>query len=598
MANTVETVWKIILDEKEAREGESTIQRLARLLKEKLGVEGAKAIDKTTEAIKDQTEALKKNEDAAKKAGDAKKGGLGDLAGGVGGGLGNVGRLAGAGSLVGAGDGLGIIGDIGDAIEGLQGLGSTLAQLGPAGALAGVAIVALGLVISDFAAAAQKEADAINAAIDSMRAVADEIAGGATKEDLQESIDQLQFRRELEKEILAESTQAYADFIQGIRDAFGVFAPLVEGIVKIVDPREEALKSQIEESNKLIGDSEAKERAYNNALEKGLTSKADAAKAEEERSKAAEKAARETEAAQKEAARTQEKAASEATRAVEQQAAKQEQAAQKQYQAAQKYGDAMVDIANKTADSAKAALDKQRQALADNQTGLQRDLISITEDFQASEREQQIERMEQEAADLRQHASKLNQIRDDAEAEEVDLLRQRDFLGATKVRERANAQIAQENKTLVEAQQEKIQLQREADAKELRELQDARLKRLTQFRQQNEDARQAYQRDLVAGREAKRIAERDAALARNRELKMASDTARAMLGIQSQFNQAQIQMAQNSLNQLRGVSNTTNNNNKTVNGGINFNMGGGAGGMSATQVQSTVLQVLGSVGLA
>jgi hypothetical protein len=417
----------------------------------------------------------------------------------------------------------------------------------------------------------------------------------STKEDLQESIDQLQFRRELEKEILAESTQAYADFIQGIRDAFGVFAPLVEGIVKIVDPREEALKSQIEESNKLISDSQAKENAYNKAIEKGLTAKADAAAAEEKLEQSRKDSAKETEKAQRETEQKQK----DSVREAEQQAQKMQQVEEKRYQAAQKYGDAMVDIADKTADSAKAALEKYKQSRGDIQTEFDRDLIGMSTDFAASEREQALERMEQEAADLRQHANKLIQIRDAAYVEEADLLRQRDFLGASNVRERANRQITEDNKLFVEGQQEKLRAQEAADAKELREFQDARVKRLTQFRQQNEDARLAYQRDLQAGREARRIAERDAAQARQRELRMASDTAKALLGIQSQAAQAQLQLAQNTVNQLRGMGNTTNNNNsRTVNGGIHFGIQASGGSMSATAIQNMIYSELGKVGLA
>jgi hypothetical protein len=596
-SNTIQTVWKLILDEGEAREGESTLQRIARVLKDKIGGEGSKAVDKTTEAIEKQTKALKENEDAAKKAGNA-SGGIGEAAGKVGGGLGDVGRLAGAGSLVGAGEGFGIVGDIGDAIEGLQGVGSTLAELGPIGAVAGVAMVALGVVISDFAAGAQKTADEINAAIDSMRSVADEIAGGATKEDIQESIDQLQFRRDLERDILAESTQAYEDFIQGIRDAFGVFAPLVEGIVKIVDPREEALKSQIEESNKLIGESEAKENAYNKALEKGLTSKADAAKAEEDRQKSQEKADREREAAEKKAAGEREKAANDAQRQAEQAAAKAEQIEQKRYNAAQKYGDALVDIARKSADDAKKLAQAARFKEIDNRRAFDQDMIDLSLDFQDSEREEMIKRQDEESADLRAHALTVTGIRDNALKDETDLLRKRDFLGAALVRENANTQIENENKAFLEAQAEKAILQKQEDAAQLREFDKARHERLNALKQANAEAQIQYKRDVEAQRESRKIAQREAAIARDRELRAASEMARALLGIHTQVGQAQVQLAANTLNQLRGITNTTNNNGNTVNGGMHFSVSGGAGGMTASQVNNQILSALGSVGLA
>jgi hypothetical protein len=604
--NSIETVWILQLDEEKARQSENTIARLARAVKDKLGVDGKKAIDQTTEAIEDQTRALKDAEKQAEKTGASyedrlkrvKEGGAdfsGDVASATGGLRGAVDTFSGGnsgavGKILEFGEAIADVGEY--APQAATQIMSLAGSLGPVGlGLAAVAAIAAAAIVAA-SQSIQAEADRITAVGESRLAVAERVAAGLSTEDALAEMEANARRREEINDVLIQAQQEYNDFLAQQPDVLGNAG---DNLLKIFDSREAAFEKAVLDAQGKLKEIASDDQALKEAIDNGKTTTEKAVEAEKKladsRSTSTD-TTREAETAQ----RVQEKAASDATRAVEQQAAKQEQAAQKQYAAAQKYGDAMVDIANKTADSAKAALDKQRQALADNQTGLQRDLAAISTDFAASEREQQIERMEQEAADLRKHANTLNQIRDAAEAEEIDLLRQRDFLGATKVRERANAEIEQQNKTLVEAQQEKIQLQREADAKELRELQDARLKRLTQFRQQNEDARLAYQRDLVAGREARRIAERDAALARNRELKMASDTARAMLGIQSQFNQAQIQMAQNSLNQLRGVSNTTNNS-RTINGGINMPIYAAPGGMSATAIQNQIYAQLDGLGL-
>src|SRR5688572_22250706 len=181
MANSIETVWKLILDEKEARKGETMIQRLSRLIKDKLGGDASKAVNKTTEAIKDQTKALKDNEAAAKRSGSAI-----DAAGNVGG---AAGKLRGIGSMVGGGEGLGLINDVGDAVEGVGELVSTLGSLGPAGILAAGAVVALTLVVGDFAKAAQEQAAEIDRIFNAQREVFDEIAGGATSDDLREQIE-------------------------------------------------------------------------------------------------------------------------------------------------------------------------------------------------------------------------------------------------------------------------------------------------------------------------------------------------------------------------------------------------------------------------
>jgi len=391
--------------------------------------------------------------------------------------------------------------------------------------------------------------------------------------------------------VLEESTQAYYNMMKQIRDIFGPFAGYIQDIVKVVDPREEALKSQIEESNKLISESEAKERAYNKALEKGLTSKNDAAKAEEDRQKEIETAAKEKEQAAK-------KSQDEATRNAEATQKKLEATEEKRYQAGVKYSEALVDIARKSADDAKRLAQAARQKEVDNQRAFNQDMGDLSADFQASEREEAIARLEQEAADARAHALTLEGIRDEAFNNEKDLLRERDFLGASLVRENANKQIEQENQTFLDAQKEKMILQKQEDAQQLRELDKARRDRLTALQRANQEAQIQYARDVQNQREARRIAEREAMIARNKELKAASDTARALLGIQAQQQNAQLQMAQNTLNQLRGATSTTNNNNKTVNGGLNFNINAPAGGMNATQVQNQILSTLGSVGLA
>jgi len=105
-----------------------------------------------------------------------------------------------------------------------------------------------------------------------------------------------------------------------------------------------------------------------------------------------------------------------------------------------------------------------------------------------------LQRQEDEAAELRAHAMTLEGIRDEALKSEEDLLRQRDFLGASKVRENANAQIETENKAFLEAQNEKRILQKQEDAQQLREFDKARRERLTALRRANEEAQIQYKR--------------------------------------------------------------------------------------------------------
>jgi hypothetical protein len=591
--NTVETVWKLSLDEQTAKKSESILQRLANTVKKALGEDSTRAVQKTTEAIKDQTKALEANEKAAKESGSSLS-----ATEGISKGFGGAGRAAGLANLAGAGagEGLSILGDTADAVEGLTEVGSVIAGLGPVGLVAAGAVGVLALVVGDFAESAREAAEQIDAAFNAARSVADEIAGGATTEDVQASIDQLQFRREMEQEILAEATASYEQFVQGIRDAFGALAPLVEGILKIIDPREEALHTQIETSNKLITESEAKERAYNEALEKGLTSKADAKQAEEERQKAQEEADRKAKQEAEKAAREREAAAKKAQAEAEQFAKQMEAIDQQRFKAAQKYSDALVDIARKSADDAIKASKALREKQTDNQRGFNQDISDMTRDFHASELEEAIKRQDEEAATLRQHVLKLEGIRDAAIAEETDSLRKRDFLGATRIRERANLQIEQENKALVDAANEKLMLQKQEDAAQLRELDKARRDRMTALQRANDEAKIAYQRDLSNQRDARKIAEREAAINRNRELRAANEDAQRLLGIKRQQAQAELNIASQVLAGIKNMGNNTtvnNNNSRTNNGGVNITNNNG----SPAATEQAILQVLGRVGL-
>lgn len=591
MANSVETVWKLILDEKEARAGESMIQRLARLIKDKLGGESVKAIDKTTEAIKDQTEALKENEKAAKDSGERLS-----ASEGISKGLGGASRTAGVGSLLGAGEGLSLLGDTADAIEGLSELSGVIGKLGVSGGLAVVAIAVLSLAVADFAKAAQEQADKLNEFFDAQREVFDEIAGGATTADLQEQIDLLQTRRELEKITLQDATEAYANYEQQIRDTFGVFGELILGILRIIDPREEALSSQKDESQKRIDESISKEKQYQDAIEKGLTAKNDAAAAEEELSKARDEAERKAKQEAEKAQREQEAAAKKAQAEAEQFAKQMEAIEKQRYNAAQKYGDALVDIARKSADDAIKAAKALREKQVDNQRGFNQDIADMTEDFHASEREEQIKRQDEDANILHQHALKLASIRDSALADETDLLRKRNFLDANRVRERANAEIEQENKALIDSTEEKRRAQKQEDAQQLRELDKARRERFTALQRANEDAKIAYQRDIANQRDARKIAEREAKIARDRELRAANEAARALLGIKQQQAQSELNIASQVLAGIRAMGNSTtiNNNNSRTNYG---NVSVPVYSNNPAQVQQQVLQVLGKVGL-
>jgi len=95
----------------------------------------------------------------------------------------------------------------------------------------------------------------------------------------------------------------------------------------------------------------------------------------------------------------------------------------------------------------------------------------------------------------------------------------------------------------------------------------------------------------------RRIAEREAAISRDRELRAANEMARALLGIHQQTNQGILQLGQAMVGSLRGMGSTTNNSvsNVTNNNQRSLSISGAA--MNPQQIQRIAIQTLGAVGL-
>lgn len=613
MANTIQTVWKLQLDESAAREGENFVQRLARTIKDKLGGESTKAIEKTTEAIEEQTEALKKNEEAAKRAADVDRGGRsaatdfsGDVAS-ASGGLRGAADFLGGGQL-GAVSGLlevtEALGDIGEfAPQAASQVASLATSLGPVGlGLAAVAAVAA-IAISSLAATVQEEADKITAVGEKRLEIAERIAAGLTASEATEELEQNAKRQEEIQIALVQAQKEYNEFLAQQPDILGNAG---DNILKVFDAREAALEKTVTDAQNALKDIATDNQVIQEALDSGRVAADDTAKSEKNLADirqtdtkagidTAKEAAKAQEKAQQDAARAQEKAAADAQRAAEKAAADAARIEEMRYKAAQKYGDALVDIARKSADDAIKAAQELRLKQVDNRRAFDQDIQDMSLDFHASEREEALKRQEEQASDLRQHALKLEGIRDDALNEETDLLRKRDFLGATRVRESANRQIEQENKALVEATEEKRRLQKSEDSQQLRELDKARQDRLRALQRANEEAKIQYQRDVANQRDARKLAEREAAISRDRDLRAASEAARALLGIKNQQAQAELQLAQNVLQGVRGMVNTsvTNNNQRVNNGGVNTTINTN----DPRAVQRQIIQTLGEIGL-
>lgn len=498
----------------------------------------------------------------------------GDNSGG--GGNVNVNKFRGVASMFGGGDLVGFADDAMDAADGVQQLASAAVSMGPAGIAAAAAVVLVVAVMGDLAAAAQEQADAINESINSTRSVLDEIAGGATSDDIRENIEQLKFRAELEKSVLAESQASYQEFVDGLKQAFGPLAGLIQGVLQIIDPREEALHQQIETSNKLIGEAEAKERAYNDALSKGLTAKADAKQAADDLKKAQDKAARDQEAS----ARKQEQAAEKAAREAEQAAKQQEQALQQQADAAAKNADAMRKINQGAIDNIADIQRKAKDAAVDGRNKLITDLNNLNQKFNDDEIGAVIKANQAEQQALKDHQRTIKDLMDRAADAEEDARENRNFLQLAQARKDAQKELNKEPEQFTQGAEDRAAAFEQERQERLRQLEIARRDRNQAYGIEDQERRAGIERALRDNQINKQRQLRDQQSAYASEQATLARHLQSLLGIRGQFMSAEMQMMQRMMGGARlepapvlmsqnsTVNNTTMNNNIIGTGGM------------------------------
>lgn len=473
--------------------------------------EAARDLQKLDKEIRNIEEDFRQ---ASKEAGNLKPGGEGGRGGGS---VPAAAKFRGAASLFGGGELVGFIDDMQDAIEGVQQFGGSITGLlNPATIAAGVAVGALALIVKDFADGAQKQAEAIDGIFSAQRAVFDEIAGGATRADIEETIAQLQFRRELEKMTLEDATEAYKDYEQQIRNSFGVLGDVILGFLRIIDPREESLNTQKAESEKRIAESERMEKAYQKAIDQGLTAKADARKAEEDLQKSRDKAAQTTD----KTTRKEEQRQQEAARAQEQAAREAEQNAQKIAAAQQNYSKAVKDAGTNLRQATQDINTSLKQGLVDNLTSMFRDVADIAETFRRDTFDQDIKAQRDERDALIDHYNELNDLRDEAKQSEQEAIRNGDFKELFLARQKAAQDVQLSEKTASRERQDRQRAASDERADLLTNAQRERSDRLTAFARQNEDVRLAADRELAQARLGKQRQVAMAAEALNAELKM------------------------------------------------------------------------------
>lgn len=132
--------------------------------------------------------------------------------------------------------------------------------------------VAIGLALKALVDSTSTNADRINALAEKQRDLNTEIANGLSTEDAQEKLDKLTAAQERNKATLAE--------LQGGYDQAQKELGVLGGAVKVFSGDEEALSSQISETNKTIADQQAEMDVLSKALNDGSLAANDTAESE------------------------------------------------------------------------------------------------------------------------------------------------------------------------------------------------------------------------------------------------------------------------------------------------------------------------------
>lgn len=250
--------------------------------------------------------------------------------------------------------------------------------------------------------------------------------------------------------------------------------------------------------------------------------------------------------AEKKAQKDREKAQEDATR-------KQEAAEKKRYDAGVKFSQKLSEIARTAADKAADNLTSMKDKLAHNETDFLRDIDKLGRDAAHDRTEAQIKEFEEQAKDFREHSKELDKIQAEAERDETKALRKRNFLQAAEIREAAIARMEAEISDFESAQDEKEAAASEARAKDDRELEYARESRLISLKEQNQDARTAYEEANRDAKIAQDRARRDAAIAKNQELSAANEHANNLLNIRQAMAKSEVSIFQNALSTISAM---------------------------------------------
>lgn len=404
-------------------------------------------------------------------------------AAGAGGGGFSFGKLGSTGSAVGAAlSGLGVSGSgqiaqvggqISQVINQFQqlqgalgatsvGLGSTVAAAG----IAGVALIAMGLAIQKFTEDLDANKKRLDNAISTQKTYYELLATGTT-ESIKLGLEDLKIKLAV--------AQAVRRDIQNGQDQLKQF-----GILQGLAEQFTGLKDKAKAADDELAETQAQIDAYTRALGSSAVAANDAKKANEEY------------------AVTLQSKAEEAQRNADQIT---QQIAQAQQQAAEQEA----NILQRAADQRVAIAKRAAQAEADALVKLQRDLASGRLQLQQRQADERLSYQREEAQSAEQHHQNLIKIRKDAEANEFELVLNRDFRGLAAARRDTDKRLQEEGERYVQERKQRLTQLKQRLQDEQRAYVREREARIKAYQQQLSDLRAQQIRDIKANDEAARI---------------------------------------------------------------------------------------------
>lgn len=218
-----------------------------------------------------------------------------------------------------------------------------------------------------------------------------------------------------------------------------------------------------------------------------------------------------------------------------------EQSLQKRADIQQKYNDTLVSIAEKAAQDAEDRLAKLEQTRADLASDYAEGETEAAQKAALERVDVQIKAQRDERDALQDHLRALEEIRRNAQLREQGFLLDRNFLGLLQSRQQAAADIEDENRKYIEAQQDRKQAIQDQVQDTARAFEQERQTRLQAYQRQLADAQSNYNREAAEAQKARQKELELAVLTRNRSLQEEAQSAQQQLAARRKLHIQELQ---------------------------------------------------------